>query len=250
MPGLTLAKGKIIIGGETVNIGLFPDNAGKPISLAPSLWYGVSDKLTLGVTHDGGTTSWTPRPSVNFSSATVGGVTVLSPAGPGICVTGKDSGCPKVYNNASVDAVFALSTDKFSLAAHPALDIASFDPLYLKLRAGVLGRYMASSKVAITFDPRLTFGLTKRDEGNKDNIDVPVWFWYHLNEKVGLAVNSGIAGPLSKFGDSFTIPVGFNFSYLVNDKMGVGADFSFLNLLGKNSSADGKLLGLRFEYHL
>ncbi len=252
MPGLTLAKGKAVIAGETVNIGLFPDppGAGKPISLAPSVWYGVSDKLTVGVTHDGGTTGWTPRPSINFGSTTIAGVTVPSLAGPGICVTGTDGGCPKVYNNASVDALFALSTDKLSLAVHPALDIASFDPLFLRIRAGVLGRYMASSKVAITFDPRIGIGLTKRDNGNKENIDLPVWFWYHLNDKVGLAINSGISGPLSKFGDSFFIPVGFNFTYMVNDKMEVGADFSFLNLIGKNSTADAKMLGLRFAYHL
>lgn len=250
MPGLTLMKGKIVIGGETVNIGLFPDNAGKPISIAPSIWYGVSDKLTVGVTHDGGTTMWTPRPSIGFATGSILGVPISIPNGNGICLTGTDGLCAKVYNNISVDGLFSIKAEKFSLAAHPALDIGSFDPLVLSLRVGALGTYAASDKIVVAFDPRIKIGLTERDGGNKENIDVPVWLWYMLNEKMGVAVNTGISGPLDGFGDAFFVPVGFNFTYKANEKLNVGADFSFLNLIGKNGDADAKMLGIRAQYAL
>jgi len=250
MPGLTLMKGKVVIGGETVNIGLFPDNAGKPLSIAPSIWYGVSDKLTVGVTHDGGTTMWTPRPALGFAAIDILGVTVLAPSGVGICLSGTDGGCAKVYNNISVDALFSIKAEKFSLAAHPALDIGSFDPFTLSLRVGALGTYMASDKITVAFDPRIKIGLTERDAGNKEAIDVPVWIWFNINPKAHVAVNTGIAGPLDGFGDAFTVPVGFNFTYGVNEKLNVGADFSFLNLIGKNGDADAKMIGLRAAYAL
>ena len=249
--GLTLMKGKIVVGGETVNIGLFPDppGAGKPISLAPSIWYGVSDKLTVGVTHDGGTTKWTPRPTVGFTTVDVLGVPVPMVSGVGVCVSGTDGGCAKVYNNISIDALFSVKAEKFSLAAHPALDISSFDPFTLSLRIGALGRYMANDKISVAFDPRVKIGITERDF-NKEAIDVPVWVWYQVNEKMGVALNTGISGPLDGFGDAFFVPVGFNFSMQVNAQLGVGADFSFLNLIGKNGDADGRMLGLRASYAL
>ncbi len=249
MPGLTLMKGKIVIGGETLNIGLFPDNVGKPISIAPSIWYGVSDKLTVGVTHDGGTTMWTPRPALGFATGSILGVPVVLPSGVGICVSGEEGFCGKVYNNISVDGLFSIKAEKFSLAAHPALDVSNFDPLILSLRVGVLGTYSASEKITVAFDPRIKIGLTERDF-NKEAIDVPVWLWYHLNEKMGVAVNTGISGPLDGFGDAFFVPVGLNFTYKANEKLSVGGDFSFLNLIGKNGSADSRMLGLRAQYAL
>lgn len=247
--GLTLMKGKIVIGGETLTINMSADAVGKPIAIAPSIWYGVSDKLTVGITHDGGTTMWTPRPGIALQAISILGVSVLAGKAGGICVTGEENGCGKVYDNVSVDGLFSIKQGKFNLAAHPALDLGSFDPLLLSLRVGVLGTYSASDKITVAFDPRIKIGLTERDF-NKESLDVPVWLWYHLNEKMGVALNTGIAGPLDGFGDAFTVPVGFNFSYKANEKLNVGADFSFINLLGKGGEADFRALGLRAQYAL
>ncbi|MGE0404173.1 MAG: hypothetical protein AB7T06_46120, partial [Kofleriaceae bacterium] len=61
---LLVGKGKVWITGPTVGISLSTDAVGKPINLAPAIYYGVNEKLTVGVTHSGGTTSLTPRPAV------------------------------------------------------------------------------------------------------------------------------------------------------------------------------------------
>lgn len=246
---LTLGAGKIVIGGSTVNINLSADAVAKPFSLAPSVWYGVNEKLTVGLTHDGGSTQWTPRPALRTFTIDVLGTPFTAAAGAGICLTGEENGCPKVYDNVGVDALYALKEGKFSLAAHPALDIFSFDPFALSLRAGVLGRYMASDKIAVVFDPRLKIGLTERDF-NKEALDIPVWLWYAVNDKVGAYVHTGISGPLDGFGDAFSIPVQVGANFTVNEKLTAGADFSFLNLLGKGSTADSRALGLRVIYAL
>jgi len=47
-----------------------------------------------------------------------------------------------------------------------------------------------------------------------------------------------------------TIPVGVGASYTVSPKLTLGVDFSFINLAGKNSSADYRVLGARVAYAL
>jgi hypothetical protein len=250
LPPLTLGKGKILIAGETVNINLSADSVGKPVSLAPSVWYGVSDKLSVGLTHDAGTTPWTPRPALRTITVAIPGAgSITGAAGSGICLTGSDNGCNKVYDNVGADALFGLADAKFSLAAHPGLDVFSIDEGTLQLRLGVLGRYAASDKLNIVFDPRISIGLTDRDFV-KESIDVPVWVWFKANEQLGAYVSTGIAGPLDGFGDAFSVPLGLGASYMVDEKLTVGGDFQFLNLIGKNSSADGRMLGLRAAYAL
>lgn len=252
LPSLTLGKGKILIAGSTLNINLSADAVGKPVSIAPSIWYGVNEKLTLGVTHDGGSTQWSPRPAFRTISIPAAPPlpAITASAGAGICLTGEENGCNKVYDNIGIDALYGLKHGKFSLAAHPALDVFSFDPFALKLRVGVLGRYMATDKVAIVFDPRIGFGLTERDAGNKEVLDIPLWVWFSVNEKLGAYVSTGINGPLDGFGDAFSVPLQVGASFMVNAKLTAGLDFAFTNLIGKNGDADGRALGLRVAYAL
>ena len=246
---LTLGAGKIVISGQTVNIHMSKELVGKPISFAPSVWYGVNDKITVGLTHDGGTTQWSPRPAV----------------GAGICISGEENGCGKVYDNVSLDVLFGLMQEKFSLAAHGALDVESFDPFTLSARVGVLGRFMATEQIGIVFDPRLSIGLTERDAGdgmgmgtggggNKELLDIPVWLWFRANEQLGVYAGTGIAGPLDGFGDAYVIPLGFGATFNVNQQLGVGADFWLLNVGGKKpdgvGAADFRALGIRVSYAL
>ncbi|CAN5872285.1 hypothetical protein BH11MYX3_BH11MYX3_10950 [soil metagenome] len=234
VPGLTLGKGKILIAGETVNINMSASAVGKPFSLAPSIYYGVSDKLTIGLSHDLGTQPSAPG--------------VLP--GAGICLSGTDSGCAKVYNNVGVDVLFGLAAAKFSAAVHGGLDFLSLDPMFLDLRVGLLGRYMVSDKIAITFDPRVEIGVTKRDAGNKGSLSLPVYLWFMASTKLGVYAGSGIGGRLDAFGDSYAIPLSVGATFKANEKLSVGGDFSFLNIGGKGHTADFRALGLRVAYAL
>lgn len=247
-PPLTLAKGKIVIAGSTLNFNLSADAVGEPTSLAPSVWYGVDDKLTVGLTHDGGTTPWSPRPGI----LTLGGVdTMGNPVtigvGRGICLTGEEGGCLEVYDNVGFDALYALKQGKLTVAAHPGLDIVRFDPFMLALRLGVLGRYMVDDKISIVFDPRLQFGITERDAGNKEGIDLPVWAWYAIDAKISAYVHTGINGRFDGFGDNYSIPLQIGGNYQVNEQLTAGLDFGFTRL---NDGADGRVLGLRVVYAL
>lgn len=245
-PITVVGKGKILIAGSTLNVNMSTDAVAKPISIAPSVWYGVSDKLAVGLTHDGGTTPYSPRPF----------------PGLGICLSGEENGCGKVYDNVGVDVLFGIKDEaKMGLAVHGGVIVESFDPMTLSLRAGVLGKYNASDKLSVVFDPAIFIGLTERDGaeiapgvtagGNKEVIDVPVWVWFNVNEKLGAYLHTGINGPLDGFGDAFLIPLGVGATYKVNDKLGVGGDFHFLGIAGSDAaSADFRTLGIRAQYAL
>lgn len=247
---LTLGKGKIVIGGSTLNINLTTDLVAKPVSIAPSIYYGVSDKLTVGLTHDNGTTRWTPRPAIRSFFVSAGGITIAAAGGSGICVTGDENGCADVYNNFGADVLYSIKDEQFSLAGHGGFDVNSIDPFALAVRVGVLGRYAVTPEFSIVFDPRLSFGITERDAGNKETIDVPVWAWYQINAQLGAYVNLGINGPLDGFGDAYGIPLGIGATYAVNEQLSAGLDFSFLNLLGEGGGGDARALGLRVAYAL
>lgn len=251
MPGLTVPKGKILIAGSTLVINMSTDAVGKPITLAPSVSYGVSDDLTVGLTHDGGNTMWNPRPglrTITIANPLVTGESITAAAGAGICLTGEENGCNKFYDNVGVDALFNVAKGKFSAAVHGGVDVFSIDQGTLTLRAGLLGRYDLGPKMALAFDPRITVPLTDRDVLG-EAIDIPVHFWYMANDKLSVFGSSGIAGPFDGFGDAFTVPLGAGAMFKVNEKMAVGGNFFFLNLLGSNGGADARALGGNFVWH-
>ena len=119
----------------------------------------------------------------------------------------------------------------------------------MKLRVGVKGRVMAGP-LLITFDPAVRFGLTKRDVGNKEDIGVPVRIGFLPMPALNLGLSTGIFGPLDHFGDFYTIPVGVGGGYSVNQALDVRAQFAFLNLAGKGSSADVRALSIGVAYHM
>ncbi len=211
------------------------------------MWYGVDDKLTVGLTHDFGTTVWTPRPRSRTVTAFDGiGNPLPQTGGPGICITGDDNGCSGVYDNVGVDGLYALQRGRLDLAGHGGLDIGSFDPFLLQFRLGVLGRYTVNEWLSVVFDPRLRFGLTERDS-NKELLDLPVWAWYAVDAKLGVYFHTGLSGELSSFGDTYAIPLQIGGSYQLNEQLSVGLDLGFTRV---NDSLDERALGLRATYAL
>jgi len=241
---LTIGRGRLVIAGSTLNVNLSSGAVGEPVSLAPSVWFGVTDKISVGLTHDGGTTAWSPRPGVRVTTIDILGMTDTEVSGAGICVTGKDANCAKPYDNVGVDALIGIADGTFSVAGHVGLDALSLAEMTLGTRLGVLGRYAASSKLSIVFDPRVQLAVTDRDFTG-DRLDVPVWVWFEPATTLGFYVHTGLSGPFNGLGDSFNVPVGVGASFHASPKLTLGADFQFSNLLGKGSSADGRVLGVR-----
>jgi hypothetical protein len=224
---VTLRQGGIGIDGD-VAVGLAKGAAGKPISIVPNVYYGVSDALSVGLASNHG--------SEVFQTAGVG---------QGLCLSGQSNGCGKVYNNVSLDGLFSFSRSAMmDVAAHGGLDTQFGDSTLLSVRVGVKGRLL-SGPLVLTFDPSLNIGANKREEAlNKEVLAIPlrVGFLATPQLNVGLSVAfvtlidppSGIG-----IGDIYQVPVGIGGAFAINNMLSVRAQFTLNQLLSASNSLGG-----------
>ena len=217
---LTLAAGMLEISGDTFLFNMSADNIGKPFSLAPDIYYGVDDKLSVGINH-----------------------------GTGICLAGEDKGCAKVYNDLAIDALYGIMLKgSFQLALHGGLGVPFIDPFTTGLNIGARGRINIGN-FAVAFDPSLYVGFTKRD-ALAELVSLPFWAQFQVNEQTMVYAMSGLMGPLDGFGDGYAIPIGAGAAFAINNRIDFGGEFRFDNLAGKDGSADGRMLILRAALRL
>ena len=215
---ITLTKGMLQINGN-IGVSMSKELVGKPIVVTPNVFYGVSDKLTIGL--------------VNSS----------------LCVTGKDNGCAKAFNSLGLDVIFAFMTGKLNVGAHGGVAIPQLsDPMLAGVKVGVLGKYMAG-KIAVTFDPSLYIGITERDF-NKEGLDVPVHVAFQATPKLAPFLHTGISAPLDGFGDFYQVPVGVGALFGMSNKLDIGGQFTFANLAGKGSSADFRAVNIFCNFRM
>ena len=228
---VTLRQGGLSIDGD-LQISLSSDLVGKPIQLVPNIYYGISDQLTVGLAHN------------TLSD-------IFQTAGSGLCFTGEDGGCFKVYNSLSLDALFSLMRDAgMDLAAHGGLDFISLsDPTMLSLRLGVKGRTMAGP-LNIVFDPSINIGLTERDF-NKEFITLPARFGFGVTDQLNLGLSIALQAPFDGFGDNYVVPLGVGGIFAVNGQLDVRAQFTLDRLIAGNAGgADARTIAIGAAFRL
>src|SRR4029077_7730562 len=131
------------------------DNFGKPTSLAPDLYYSVSDTVQIGLLHTG-PMGWQSRP------------------GFGLCLTGTANGCPRVYDNVGLDFMYGLLFGDFHLSLHSSLFLLPIsDPTGVMWTIGLTGKFHFTDVVALYFDPQVGVILSNRD-AHKDQLFIPL----------------------------------------------------------------------------
>lgn len=225
---LTLAASMVEIRGETLGVNLSDGASGDPVFLAPDLYFGVSDKLTVGVTHD-----------------------------VGFCISG--DACDPAYNDLGLELLFAImQAGNLQAAVHGGLLLPSLDPLVGGLEVGLAGKIVGGS-LALTFDPSLYIGMAGRDEiafrsfdgiFGKETFRLPVALQYQLNFQTMVFLSTGVNGPLDGFGDFYRVPVGIGALFAVNNRIDFGVELEFLDLLGKGSSSDYRVLFARLAIRI
>ena len=205
------------------------DNFGKPVSLAPDLFYSVSDTVQIGLLHTG-PMGWQSRP------------------GSGLCLTGTSDGCPKVYNNVGFDFMYGLLYGDFHLSLHSSLFVLPVsDPTGVMWTIGLTGKFHFTDVIALYFDPQFGVILSHRDV-YKDQLFIPLELQFQIGAAVSFKVLSGVNGQLSELGDTYQIPLGLGLVGNVSSQVDLGVRFSFDNLLGHAfpgiSRADARSIGL------
>jgi hypothetical protein len=231
---VTVPASRVLIRAD-VGINLSTDTAGDPISIAPDVWYGVNDKLTVGLVH-------------SFVAIT-GFMGIPIPAG--ICI---GDACGNAYTTVGGMARYTLSQNKNMAVAVEGGAIAfGTDPLELSIKLGIAGRYRVNKQLAIDFQPALFFGATERDGGNKELVVLPVTAVYGINKKVGLLLQSGVAFPFEDADQQFFIPVTVGGTYAVNQQVSLYAAFSLPFLAGGDAfptGVDGRVFSIGGGYAL
>jgi hypothetical protein len=218
-----------------VVLNLSKDAVLKPVWIPLNLSYGVTDKLTVFLNHS------TPNGAVA--------------AGSGVCIGGKDRKCDKFYNNLNLGAQFSLLKDNgIELTGIGALQFATLDPMWLKIDLGVGFKYV-SAPVSVTVSPQIAIGATKRSDGNKEDLSVPLTVAFQASSQLAIFLDSGIFGPTKDFGKNYMVPVGIGAAFAVQPGLDVGAEFIFPMLVrGSNykdlgvGGADWRYLGLFVSY--
>jgi hypothetical protein len=197
-----------------LHVEMSESRVGEPISLAPDLYYSFSDVFQLGLVHNL-PMGWSTRP------------------GPGLCLTGTDGGCPKVYDNLGIDALIGLVFGDFHFSLHSAFHVLRLTaPRWLMLTVGAAAKFHFSETFALFADPQLGIALTRRDAGNVSQFFLPLEFQFQTSVTSVFKILTGVYGPLSGFGDAYRAPLGLGLVFNVNENIDLGARFNFDNLLG------------------
>jgi len=187
---------------------------GKPTSLAPDLYYALSDVLQLGLLHTG-PMGWQTLP------------------GAGLCLTGTGrGGCPYVYDNVGADVLYGLVYGDFHLSLHTSLYAAHLhEPRWFLWTIGLAGKVHFGESVALFFDPQIGVTLSNRDL-YKDQLFVPLALQLQAGPAVSVELLSGVTGQLSALGDTVRAPLGVGVVGNLSAWFDLGLRFSFDNLLG------------------
>lgn len=248
---LTLPKGRAVLDGY-LGFSLSDQLVGKPITLSPDIYYGVSNELTVGLVHSGaGTTGFI-------------GALGNEEGGAALCLTGSDNGCLRgAYSNVGLEGRYKLgfgASPNFSLAVNGGLYIFDFnDPFLFDIKVGAIGRWH-KDKLAVEFAPNIFIALTNRtaDDINgasvtvsHDFLNIPITGLYNVAPKIDVALQLGLVLPFEDAGSLYQIPLSIGAHYAVNESLTATAAFTLTAIAGGDSvpnGADGRSLVLGGTY--
>jgi hypothetical protein len=200
-----------------------------PTTLAPDAWYGVTDRLTVG---------W-----VTSAHA----LSRVEPGG-GLCLTGSAHGCHRLYDNIGIDTLYRLQDGAFEIAARARFVVRSFDPMKPSVRPGVWLRWHRGAW-AIEADPHVQIGLANRDQGNRDQMSLPLWLRLQLGCHARGWLFTGARGEVIDFGEKYEIPLALGFAARVAPGVEVGAEAGFPAALGPQNELSDRSAYVFVAWH-
>lgn len=225
----TLPDGSFEITGEParptiVRVNVSRGADGQPVQIGPHFYWGVTNRLTLGITHD-----------------------------RGLCVSGEDGGCPRVYDDVGFGLLFGVvQRPNVELDLHLVVPISSFDPFLLGARLGVLARFNLSRLVALVTDPALLFGLVGRDEprATPDGVHIPVWVYFQPARWIAPFVGAATGGPFDEPVRRYTVAGEGGVVFELANPVDIGIVGRFPRLAGPGHDIDQREIGVlgRFRF--
>ncbi len=210
---LVLAHGDVLT-RLSIEINAQTRRYARPLSFAPDLWIGVTDRVTVGLIH---------------SSQSVDRIE----SGATFCVRELASRCERAYRGSGLDLRFAWTP---AVVLRTRLLVRDVDPVKPAIAVGALLRW-THGRYAVTTDPYLRIGLANCETGNRDALVVPVWLGAQLSS-VMLAVHTGIDSDLAVWRDGWHIPVAVVAEVEPARALTLGIEAGFSSLIGPQNTGD------------
>ena len=195
-PGVALGRGRIVA-TLTIEANLSSGKVLAPVSIAPDVSYGLTDRWTVSVVHSGFATT-------GFRGS----------AGSGLCLTGEADGCEHVYDNAGAEALVDLVRGDLAVAAVGGVHAVSLERTLFDLKVGAQAIYR-TGLITATFAPSALIGITRRDANNEGTALLPVSVGAQLGGRLFIAAGGGVAAPLADLGGGWTARLGVITRYRV-----------------------------------
>lgn len=208
---------------DLMRINISKDSAFKPVEFPVNFFWGVTDHVMLGITHEHGLRLNSGVPDPKFRDT---------------------------YNDVGFGSVIYLAGGRnFEVDLHAGVPFKQLSPdLYVGVQAGILGRANFAERVALVYDPSIYVAVNRRDLGNGDELHVPIWFYFQPTPVVAPFVGTGLHGPFKNFGDNFTIPFEAGLLFTVAHGIHIGGMLNFPNALGKHATLDSRELAFLGQF--
>lgn len=212
-----------------VEVNLAHHFIGEPLSLSPDVWWGATDRLTLGVTH---------------SHASVDR---FEPGGS-LCVTTDLLYCDSAYRGSGLDARYQLADGPLEVAPRVRALLVDVAPVKTAFTLGALARWHRG-RVAVVTDPYLQLGVAGVTRGNRSAVVIPVELAIAVARRVELSLHSGFTSQLAALDGGWHIPVAVGGRVAVTRAIDVGATLAFASLLGPQNTPKQRALFVSIGWH-
>lgn len=207
----------------TVEINLAHNYWAAPLSLAPDVWFGATDALTIGLVHS------------NRS------VDRFAPGGS-VCLRTDLIYCDSPYRGSGIDARYlALARGPLSIAPRVRALVRDIDPFKPAVTVGALARW-TRGRFAIETDPYLQLGLANTEDGNRAAVFVPIELAVQPTCRWLLSLHTGWNSEIRGLGDKWHIPVAIGARARATAHIDVGATLGFATLLGPQNTPKQRVL--------
>lgn len=207
----------------TLEVNLAHNFWAEPLSLAPDVWWGVTDALTIGIVHSGQS------------------VDRFVPGGS-LCLRTDPLYCDSLYRGSGLDARYlAVARGPLSIAPHVRALVRDVEPFKPAVTMGAIARW-TRGRFAIESDPYLQLGLANTEDGNRAALFVPIQLAVQPTCRWLVSLDTGWNSELRLLRDGWHVPLGVGVRARATAHVDVGATLGFTTLLGPQNTPKQRAL--------
>jgi hypothetical protein len=222
VPPIVLDEGQLSV-SLAVETSLASKQVLDPLSIAPDVWWGVTPKLTVGLTH-----SDASRDRVDFAAS--------------ICVRTDPTTCPHAYHGSGLDARYLAWTSSdgaFAVAPRARALLRDIDPNKPAITLGALASWHRGRWTLAT-DPYYQIGIANDDLGNRDELVLPLYATVEPTCRFALTVETGYITDLAVWQDGYHVPLALSVTAHATAELDLGVQAGFTSLAGPQNNVGAR----------